>query len=204
MAGRTCRFAALATVLTLALGTGNAAAAELTTPAGPMTTPDLPALPALPVAPAVAPAPASAPPPQAAPAAPAAPSVQHPATARRTARNGSLTRSRTATPPRDAPSKVRGTTSATRTAGGDEARPRDRSRRAERAPLAGSRSPGRWTGEPSGFARLGEALDPGAQTPLSTAFPSGIGTSGLGWAVPLMAIMLPIGIFGFLRTARRS
>jgi len=35
-------------------------------------------------------------------------------------------------------------------------------------------------------------------------FPDGTPAPGMGWALPLLAIMLPIGLSGFLQAARRS
>jgi hypothetical protein len=52
------------------------------------------------------------------------------------------------------------------------------------------------------FARLGKLIETITPGPLASEFPDSA-ASGMSWAVPMLAIMLPIGLCGFLQAARR-
>jgi hypothetical protein len=58
--------------------------------------------------------------------------------------------------------------------------------------------------ERSKFDRLGKLVDAGSPSQAFNDFVERNSTTGMGWAVPLLAIMLPIGLCGFLGAARRT
>jgi hypothetical protein len=203
-AGRNRRIAAWAFVATMVVVPGQAGAAVLDTPA---STPKvaglasaLPALPGLTSPAIVAPNPVPVPvQPTAAPSAPppAAPQVAAvtagvPAQLSRVAvrsRGAKLTQ--TATTARSKP-----------TARSIAGRPQRTSQtRASRA--KGSAHKVLPTYGPSRFDRLGQMVEAGGSPAgFFGDLPDGTPGSGMGWAVPLLAIMLPIGLSGFLQAAR--
>jgi hypothetical protein len=201
--GRTRPIAALALALTLAVGCGEAAAADLT-PAAPIAVPGVPALPALPGTPAV-----STTPPSGSPAGPTGPAAvgepTRPATvAPRSEPNAVVRPSRVA---RDQgnPTTARPQTpdaNATPTRGST---PREAANaRRNHARSASRKRAARQTFGPSQLGRLGQATEAGSSSAVLADFPGDLQTSGMSWALPLLAIMLPIGLCGFLQAARRS
>jgi hypothetical protein len=207
-AGRTARIAALVFALTLAFSPGEAPALELPgVESAQAAVPGVPSLPALPSITALptAPAPPTAPLAQPAPA-PAQQSSSPPA-----ARGSS---SSSATPklhrliPRESGRLLGGSDPRAGSTPSAARISRVASHRKARRPRASHSSPaGRHALPsvlPSRFGHLGDVAEP----TLASPFLSGVGNdgpaSGMGWAAPLLAIMLPIGLCGFLQTARRS
>jgi hypothetical protein len=58
---------------------------------------------------------------------------------------------------------------------------------------------------PSKFDRLGKIVDNLSPAPLPTIFPGGDSQGGgMSWALPLLALMLPIGLCGLVRLGRQG
>jgi hypothetical protein len=208
--GRNQRIAAWAFVAFLALGCGRAAGASLTLPATPpitsaaitlptpvevpslQLTPQNP-LPQVPQTTTAPPAPAPT-----ASSAPAAPAEQaQAATTAHQARIPVETGARTfGTNGRSASSPSRGQVHASSF---------QRARRAKRSRASRSGTKERLpTFAPSKFDRLGKIVDSLSPAPLPTIFPVGDSEGGgMSWALPLLALMLPIGLCGLLQLGRR-
>jgi hypothetical protein len=204
--GRNRSVAAWAFALAMVLGCGNAVALELGTPstalAQPVAVPSVPSLPALDIlppvqAPTVPPPAAPAQPSQPPPASPAAGAPRAPQAARVPIREQVTGRYAAAglTPARPASAAASGTGPSRPTSARKGERTRARATRARREPAA--------TLEKSPFGRLGELPEGPSPVPLLTEFADGSPASGMSWAVPLLAIMLPIGLCGFLQARRR-
>jgi hypothetical protein len=205
-AGRNRWIAAWAFAAFMALACGGAAAASVTVPvsspipgvsAPALTAPiEIPALPPAPpnplpkTAPATA-APISSPaPPPAADPVPGAANVRQTRVpvepAARTYRRGQPTAA-SASRARADGSRPRGTRRAKRGRGSRSDATRD-------APSTYAQSK---------FDRLGKIVESLTPAPLASDFPGGTSSAALSWAVPMLAIMLPIGLCGLLQLARR-
>jgi len=81
-----------------------------------------------------------------------------------------------------------------------------RARRAQRSRALRSGARERLpTFPPSKFDRLGKIVNTLSPAPLPTIFPGGDSEgSGMSWALPLLALMLPIGLCGLLQLGRRA
>lgn len=81
-----------------------------------------------------------------------------------------------------------------------------RARRAKRSRASRSGARDRFpTFAPSKFDRLGKIVDSLSPAPLPTIFPGGNSEGGgMSWALPLLALMLPIGLCGLLQLGRRA
>jgi hypothetical protein len=209
--GRNRRIAAWAFIAAMALGPCEAVALDLDQPSSsPIQTPALSALPALPsisipslTSPSPVPVlvqPTEAPSPV--PAQVPAPSPGTPAT------TGAPAHSSRALGERGGQTAGRGVKTGVVAAPVQTGKSRSRAlRRARRARTAHPRRAKRnvlLTLEHSRFGRLGELVQAGAPASALSDFPAGPSGSGLGWALPLLAIMLPIGLCGFLRAGRQS
>jgi hypothetical protein len=208
--GRNPRIAAWAFVAFLVLGCGRAAGASLTLPATPpittaaITLPTPVEIPSLPLTPQnpLPQAPQVTAPPAPAPAAPAPAAQAERAQPGATARQARIpVESATA---RTFGSPDRSTSSAGQ--GRAHASSLRRARRTQHSPPSrdgtGERLP---TFEPSRFDRLGKIVNSLSPAPLPTIFPGGDSDSGgMSWALPLLALMLPIGLCGLLQLGRRA
>ena len=208
--GRNQRIAAWAFVAFLALGCGRAAGASLTLPATPPITTAAVTLPTpveipslqltpqtpLPQVPQTTTAPPAAAPAQSAPAAPA--EQGRPAT---TAHQSRI--------PVETSARAFGTggRSTSRASQGQvHASSLQRTRRAKRSRASRSGAKANLPKfAPSKFDRLGKIVDSLSPAPLPTIFPGGDSEGGgMSWALPLLALMLPIGLCGLLQLGRRS
>jgi hypothetical protein len=207
MAGRNRRIAAWAFIVAMAFGCREAAALDLSAPASSLTQTSaaspIPALPGIPVPSLVPPNPVPVPvpaneapttsepaPPPNSPASTSAPAqasrvLDEPAS--RTA--GNAREADAATDP--APTGV------------SKYRAQRRARRVRGSQSLGARRKQPPAFERSRFGQLGELIDAGSPSQIFTDFSGGTPGSGMSWAVPLLAIMLPIGLCGFLQSSRR-
>jgi hypothetical protein len=212
MAGRTARIAALIFGLTLVFGAGDAPALDISGPAPVQAAvaplPTLPALgnlsaPALPVSP-TSPTPAPAQPTPTTTEQPASAAVtESPSPMRRTA--GTPMRVLREPHARLLGNEVRSGSRSGQPRRHVRQRPAHQGKRSRSPRPSRSRRPGLALFSPSRFDQLGQATEAGRSSPLLTGFGGDVRASGgLGWAVLLMAIMLPIGLCGFLQIARRG
>jgi hypothetical protein len=208
--GRNRRIAAWAFVAFLALGCGRAAGASLTLPATqPITTaavtlptpveiPSLQLTPQnpLPQVPQTTTAPPAAAPTASAPAAPA--EQPRPTTTAHQARIPVETGARTF--------GTSGRSTSRASQGQVHASSFQRARRTKRSRASRSGATKRLpTFAPSKFDRLGKIVDSLSPAPLPTIFPGGDSDGGgMSWALPLLALMLPIGLCGLLQLGRRA
>jgi hypothetical protein len=208
--GRNPRIAAWACVAFLSLGCGPAAGASLTVPAAPpittaaITLPTPLEIPSLPVTPQnplpqAPPATTASPAPAPTPPTPAAPSEQPRAAA---------TANQTRIPVEPAVRTFDASGRPNNSAGARQARAAffGRERRAQRSRASRIRAAERLPKfQPSRFDRLGKIVDSLSPSPLPTIFPGGESQGGgLSWALPLLALMLPIGLCGLLQLSRRT
>jgi hypothetical protein len=208
MAGRTARIAALVVVLTLAFGPGEAPALELPgVESAQAAVPGISSLPALPSITALPAVPAPPTPPTTQP--PAAPAPQSsPASVARESSNSSALANHPVLIPRES-GRLQGGSSPraafTRFAGHHARGASHRKARRSRGSRS-SRSERRARPllSPSRFGHLGDVAGPAPASPFLSGLGDDSPASGMGWAAPLLAIMLPIGLGGFLQTARRS
>jgi hypothetical protein len=208
--GRNQRIAAWAFVAFLALGCGRAAGASLTLPTTPpittaavtLPTPvEIPSLQLTPQSPLPQVPQTTTAPPAAAPtaSAPAAPTEQpQPATTAHLARI-----------PVEAAARTFGTgggSTSHASQGQVHASSFQRTRRAKRSRASRSGAAERLPKfAPSKLDRLGKIVDSLAPAPLPTIFPGGDSEGGgMSWALPLLALMLPIGLCGLLQLGRRA
>jgi hypothetical protein len=205
-AGRNRWIAVWAFAALMAFPCGEAVAASVTVPAGSpipgvstpaLTTPDIPVLQFAPPSPLPQPAPATVAPTSSPAAAPPASDPASRAEAVRVARipvepaaqsygsgHASAASARQA---RTDGSRSRGTRGAQRARGSRSGTSR------EALPTFGQ----------SKLDRLGRIVESVAPAPLASDFPGGTSTAAMSWAVPLLAIMLPIGLCGLLQLGRR-
>jgi hypothetical protein len=201
MVGRNRRIAACAFALAMSLGCGQASALDLNAPASQLTaSTGLPALPTLPdVLPAPAPVMPAAPAPAAAPGPSATPASSPSAVA------SSSTPAGPAGVTRPVFRETRGTEGPAKTGVAHAAGFGPRARKADRSRRSGAHRTGNPLPvyEPSAFDRLGRAIDISSPSHFFGEFTGGGTSSGMSWAVPLLALMLPIGLCGILLTVRQ-
>jgi hypothetical protein len=205
-AGRNRWIAVLAFAALMALPCGEAFAATVTVPAASpvpgvstpaLTTPDLPVLQLAPPSPLPQAAPATVAPTSSPAAAPPAADPARGDAAVRLARIPVEPAARTY-------GRGHASAASARRARGDGSRSGG-TRRAQRARGSRSGSPREAlpTFGQSKLDRLGTIVDSLTPAPLAGDFPGGTSTAAMSWAVPLLAIMLPIGLCGLLQLGRR-
>ena len=209
MAGRSIRIAALAFLFTLTIGPGEAPALDLPgVPSAQAAIPGVPSLPALPTITTLPSAPAPPAPPTAQPA-PAPVQQSSPSPAARESSTSSAPPRFSVLIPRES-GRLQGGSSTGRSSIAPTGRHlRTPAHRQARGPGRSHRPRATHKAlpplSPSRFGHLGEVAQPGPfSSPFLTGFGDDGGTSGMGWALPLLAVMLPIGLCGFLRNVRNT
>jgi hypothetical protein len=201
--GRNRSVAACAFVLAMALGAGQASALDLNAPAGQLTAATgLPALPNLPTVPEILPtSPVTAAPAEPTPAESAAPAVLANDSAPVVASHSSGPVASTGRTFHTAGTAASfpGSRGADSAGAGSHTR---RVRHLHRSSRRGTRQQ-LPTYEQSRFDRLGRALDLSSPPQFFGDFTGGGSSTGMSWAVPLLALMLPIGLCGILATVRQ-